>query len=159
MGGRLLNGHGLSSGGSNISIATGGHSISLILQPSKDLPTTSADVKGAFDHRQNNSIFVGTGNKMAVPLQGQSGNVTTSSSFSGPIIEVVVTSQTTIYRDVTLNQYNGNLLDGQKIQQVVEPGSLDEIGQDSEITVWGQKTGDRVIATVLVYTLPTVANP
>jgi hypothetical protein len=37
---------------------------------------------------------------------------------------------------------------------VVEPGSLDEIDQNSAITVWGRQTGERVIADVLVYTTP-----
>ena len=161
-GGRLLNGQGLpmlSPGGSSIGIAYGGHSITLRVLPANNLPTTSPDVKGAFDHRQNNNIFVGTGSQIAVPRNSQSGSVDTTTGFSGPTYEVVVTSQTTIYRDDTLDQYNGTLHSGEKIQQVVEPGSLDEIGQDSEITVWGQKTGDRIIATVLVYTLPTVLNP
>jgi hypothetical protein len=161
IGGRLLNGQGLpllSSGGPSIGIAYGGHSITLRILPAKNFPTRP-DLKGAFDHRQNNNIFVGTGSQSAVPQNSQSGSVDTTTGFSGPIYEVVVTSQTTIYRDDTLDQYNGTLHSGEKIQQVVEPGSLDEIGQDSEITVWGQKTGDRIIATVLVYTLPTVLNP
>lgn len=161
-GGRLLSGQGLSflsSGRSSISIAYGGHSITLKVQAAKDLPQTPADLKGAFDHRQDSSIFVGTGSQIAMPQKNQSGNVTSSSDFSGPTFEVVVTSQTTIYKDVTLSQYNGSLHNGQQLQQVVEPGSLDEVGQDSEITVWGQQTGDRIIATVFVYTLPQDVNP
>jgi hypothetical protein len=37
------------------------------------------------------------------------------------------------------------------IQQQVEPGSLDEIGSNSMISAWGERRGDRVIATVLLY--------
>jgi hypothetical protein len=71
------------------------------------------------------------------------------------VVEVVVTSQTKIYKDVTAKQFNGPPPEGQKVQQVLEPGSLEEIGQGSMITVWGRKTGDRFIADVLVYGLPT----
>jgi hypothetical protein len=38
---------------------------------------------------------------------------------------------------------NGPPPSGQKIQQVVEPGTLGDISQTSRITVWGKKTGDR----------------
>ncbi len=78
-----------------------------------------------------------------------------SSSHTGPTVEVVVTPQTTVYRDVTMRQFNDHPASGSiKLQQVVEPSSLDEIGQDSFVTAWGKKTGDRIIADVLVYTLP-----
>ncbi len=128
VGGRLFNGQGLAGRSSN------GR---LDIQPAEELPLASADVGGMFDHRQDNSIFVSTG------------KITT-----GPTVEVVVTSQTTIYYDVTFRQFTGRPPQGQKIQQVVEPGSLDGIGQDSAILVWGRKTGDRFIADVLVYEPP-----
>ena len=44
--------------------------------------------------------------------------------------------------------------EGQKIQQVLEPGSSNEIGEASIITVWGKKTGDRFIAEIVVYSPP-----
>jgi hypothetical protein len=122
--------------------------------PAKELPTTPADIRGLFDHRQNNSIFIGTGNVTISVMKDQSGQVHTSSSHSGPVVEVVVTNQTTIYKDVTMQQFNGPPPQGQKIQQVVQPGTLDEVGQNSDITVWGRKSGDRYIADVLVYSPP-----
>ena len=87
-------------------------------------------------------------------MKDQSGKVQTSASHSGPVVEVVVTTQTTIYKDTTMQQFNGPPPSGKKIQQVVEPGSLADVGQNSDITVWGKKTGDRYIADVLVYTTP-----
>ncbi len=42
------------------------------------------------------------------------------------------------------------------MQQVVEPGDQNEIGENSMITAWGNKTGDRVIANLLVYSPPPV---
>jgi len=73
-------------------------------------------------------------------------------------VEIVVTSQTKIYKDVTMRQFNGPPPEGQKIQQIVEPGSTDEIGQASLLTVWGKKTGDRFIAEVLLYSPPGFAT-
>ncbi len=161
VGGRLLNGQGLpglSSGGPILSIGPGGargvQIKSSDILPAKELPQTPADVRGLFDHRQDQSIFVGTGRVQMSVMKDQSGQVHTSASHSGPVVEVVVTSQTKIYKDVTMNQFNGPPPQGQKIQQVVEPGSLDEVGQNSTLTVWGRQTGDRYIADVLVYSPP-----
>jgi hypothetical protein len=163
IGGRLLNGQPL-PGGLNLfpSAGNGRGEVQINaddILPSKELPQTPADVRGLFDHRENNSIFVGTGQiTMMVQRDDQSGNVESSSNASGPTVEVVVTNDTVTYHDTTLEQYNGQPPAGEKIQQVVEPGSLDDIGQDSVITVWGKKTGNRVIAEVLVYTTPSVAE-
>jgi hypothetical protein len=124
-------------------------------QPAKELPQTPADVRAVFDHRKDNSLFVGTGVILRTAQQDQAGKVTISSTYDGPIVEVVVTPQTIVYRDVTSRQFNGQPPSG-KIQQVVERGSLDEIGKDSTIHAWGKKTGDRIIADVIVYSLPSV---
>lgn len=162
VGGLLLNGQGLpvqaSSGGLMFSSSQGGkpgQQIKVDIQPAKELPQIPADAKGLFDHRQDNSIFVGTGNVKMMAQKDQSGTVTTSATHDGPVVEVVVTPQTIVYRDVTMNQFNGQPPNG-KTQQVVEPGSLDEAGQNSTLTVWGKKTGDRIIADVLVYSPPPV---
>lgn len=165
VGGRLLNGQGLPaiwSGGPSLQGGGDGQNVRINVddvQPAKELPQTPADVRGVFESRQDNSIFVGTGQvTIGVQIDDASGEVQTSSDHDGPTVEVVVTSQTTIYKDVTMDQFNGPPPEGQKIQQVVESGSLDEIGQSSTITVWGKKTGDRVIAEILVYTLPAIFN-
>jgi hypothetical protein len=162
VGGRLLTGQGLpgiSSGGPGIVLNGGGGQEVRInvddIQPAKELPQTPADTRGLFDHRQNNSIFVGTGKVMLTVQKDQSGNVETAGEHDGPVVEVIVTSQTVVYQNVTMQQFNGPPPEGEKIQQVVEPGSLDDIGDSSTITVWGRKTGERIIADVLVYTSPS----
>ena len=160
VGGRLLNGQGLpwlSLGGQGF--FPGGNSNGVRIdrsdiRPAKELPQTPADVDGIFDHRQDNSIFVGTGNFNVRVQADQSGKVETGSHYDGPLGEVVVTSQTKVYEDVTMQQYNGPPPEGQKIQQVLEPGSLDSIGESSGVTIWGKKTGDRIIADILVYLSP-----
>lgn len=161
VGARLLSGKGLpglSSGGPIFSLGKGGDNSIRInmddIQPAKEIPQIPADVRGLFDHRQDKSIFIGTGRVTIGVKAGPSGSVETSSNHDGPVVEVVVTSQTKVYRDVTMKQFNGPPPEGQKIQQVLEDGSLDEVGQASLVTVWGKKTGDRFIADILVYSLP-----
>ena len=161
VGARLLNGQGLpfvSAGGGSGPVLSlggpGGKMVKLDIEPSKELPQTPADVSGLFDHRQDNSLFVGTGRVTMAFKKDPSGKVETSSNHDGPTVEVVVTSQTKIYKDVTMQQFDGPPPEGQKIQQVLEAGSLQDVGQASMITVWGKKTGDRFIAEVLVYSPP-----
>ncbi len=149
IGGQLLNGQGLTALGSS-----GGKGLP-DWQPAKELPQTPADAEGVFDHRKDNSIFVGTGRVRKVPQTDQSGNVAVSLTHDGPTVEVVVTPQTIVYRDVTMEQFNGQRPSGTtNVQQVVEPGTLDEIGENCPIAAWGKKTGDRLIADMLVYTPP-----
>ncbi len=164
VGGQLLNGQGLAlpglAGGPGIMLTQGGpsgQSFRVDIEPAKELPQTPAEAKGIFDHRKDNSIFVGTGQVRMMVQKDQSGNVTSSSSHTGPTVEVVVTTQTTVYRDVTMKQFNGQPPNG-KVQQVVEPGVLNDVGENSMVTAWGKKTGDRIIADVLVYTPPPVLN-
>ncbi len=157
VGARLLTGQGLPGQGSSQGGAGRRGSIQTI--PAKELPQTPADAQGIFDHRQDNSLFVGTGQVGKVPQTDQRGNVTVSLTHAGPTVEVVVTPRTTVYKDVTMQQYNGRRppprgSDPVTIQQVVQPGSLDEIVENCQIAAWGNKTGDRIIADVLVYLPP-----
>jgi hypothetical protein len=161
VGARLLNGQGLpfvsQGGGLGPSLSLGGPGrkmVKLDIEPSKELPQTPADISGLFDHQQDNSIFVGTGKVTMAFKKDPSGKVETSSSHDGPTVEIVVTSQTKIYKDVTMRQFDGPPPEGQKIQQVLESGSLEDVGQSSMITVWGKKTGDRIIAEIFVYSPP-----
>lgn len=158
IGGQLLNGKPL-PGGFNLFAGGNGPGEVRInaddIQPAKELPQTPADVRGLFERRENNSFFVGTGQISIMVESDPNGNVESSSNATGPTVEIVVTNDTIVYHDTTLEQYNGQPPAGEKIQQVVEPGSLDDIGENSTLTVWGKKTGDRVIADILVYTTPS----
>jgi hypothetical protein len=148
LGGRYLQYGSLSSGGGNgATLLSSGESGGSVrrqfsnneLIPAPELPKTAPDVNGVFVRRQNNSFFVGTG-------QLQSG-----SSSGGPVVEVVVTNSTKVYRDDTLVSATDLPSNGAKIQQKVVPGNLDDIGQDSLIHAWGNKTGERLITDVLLY--------
>ncbi len=69
--------------------------------------------------------------------------------------EVVITHDTQVYRDVTSQQFKSSPQKGQRVQQVVELGQIEEIGEDSNVQVWGRQNGDRIIADVLLYSIPS----
>lgn len=152
IGGRLLNGQGMgtsSDSGSGPSLSGPGGPISVDFKPAEELPERPADVVGMFDHRQDKSIFIEVGGRVTVQ-RDKDGNATGDST--GEMTEIVVTTQTTIYEDVTMRQYDDQPTgEAQTIQQVLEPGSLDDIGPAYRILVWGRESGGRFIAEILVY--------
>jgi flagellar basal body-associated protein FliL len=127
--------------------------------PAPELPQASADATGIFVRRQNNSFFIGTG-KVTLQVKKQADNPSSTpqaaSSYDGPLVEVVVTNSTKVYRDNTFTNLKDLPSNGAKIQQKVVSGSLDEIGQNSFINAWGKKTGDRLIADVILYNNPLI---
>ncbi len=165
VGGKMLSGPGLvglTSPG-DLTAMLGGQGVKHAVRvgdilPAKELPQTPADAKGLFDHRQDNIIFVGTGQTNISVEGGPGGQLNISANHTGPVVEVVVGTRTAVYRDVTDENWDNLARVDGKIRQVVEPGSLDQAGQYSLITVWGKKTGERITAEVLVYTLPPTLN-
>ena len=135
----------------------GGRQVQLDMKPAQELPQLEPDVQGIYQSRSDNTLKVGTG-RVTMGIQvGQDGKPQTSASFDGPVVEVVVTGDTEIYHDVTEMPLPDADIpaddDGvMHMQQVVElADGLDDISKDAHITVWGEKSGDRVIAHVLVY--------
>jgi len=135
---------------------TGPVSLRIRIEPAPELPDRPAEASGIFVRRQDNSIYVGTGGiELDVEVDGATEERKISLSHSGPEIETVLTRDTVLYRDETEMPMGkpGSIKSGeQTIQQVIVPiDSLDEIADNTELQVWGQKRGDRVIAEVLVY--------
>ncbi len=139
--------------------------ISFEMIPAPELPVSAPIVNGTFAERQDNTIYVqtfsmdtgGSGGGvviMGVSEGGSSGDPMVSGpNNSGPKVEVVVSNDTVIYKDVTeLAPLSGE--EAVKVQQAVEAGSLDELTSQTMITVWGRKVGDRVIAEVILYSSP-----
>lgn len=132
--------------------------IGLNIEPAPELPQSPPEVAGLFVRREDNSLFVGTGNiEIGVDID-ETGQRSTSTDFSGPILEVVVTRDTTIYRDKTEFPSPSEAKSGEvTIQQIVEAvDSLNDLGENNpntEVQVWGTRSGDRVVAQVLVYWL------
>lgn len=134
-------------------------SVRIFTEPSEELPDRPAETGGAFVRREDDSIFVGTGNiTLDVEVDGATGQSDVSLQSDGPEVEVVVTRDTVLYEDITdLDEAFADGESGDKIlQQRLRPGSLEEVGPNMELQVWGERQGDRVVAEVLVYRRPDV---
>lgn len=162
--GRLLNQQ-VSPVGPGGPPGSNGGGFALRLIPAKELPKTEPAVTGSFVERKDNSIVVASvpleagGGGMVVDSQSSEGGDGESLSSrelpSGPKVEVVVTSETVLYRETTNfsnAQQNGNTT----VQETVGEGTLDDLNTDSMVRVWGRKSGDRIIADVLFYSRPVV---
>ncbi len=102
------------------------------ITPAPELPATRADVTGSFVERKDNAITVqavtfGTG------VGGVSGEVPMDEN-SGITLEIVVTSATRIYKDVTEfpAPVNGEI---HNVQQAAEEGTLDELNTQCFLSV------------------------
>ena len=148
--GRLLNervGH-VGLGGPN----AGRVSISINdITPAPELPSIKADITGLFVERKDNTIIV-QANSFGSSVGGVSGDSPMDEN-SGIRVEIVVTSQTKIYKDVTKfpAPVNGEI---HNVQQAAEEGTLDDLNEQTFLSVWGRRSGDRIIAETLFYTNP-----
>jgi len=149
VGARMLSGQNQRNEGSdsNYIISDSGGTKAFKIVPAAELPTAFSDINGLFLRREDNLIIVGTGQ---VRVTMQSGQV--AGSHNGPEAEVVITHGTLIYCDKT--DLRTDAIEDGKLQQVVEPGSLEDIEKYSFTSAWGEKRGDRLFATVFLYKIP-----
>jgi hypothetical protein len=133
--------------------AGGARQVRISVVPAKELPQAESTLEGVFSKRQDDSIFLGTGESEVMVTKEDDGTGSKKASFNGPVIEVVVTRDTQIWQDDTEMFPTDRPVSGDefRIQQVVSPGSLDELNENTTVNVWGERRGDRVIATALVY--------
>lgn len=133
-----------SSNGETVS----GQGVTIDTISAAQMPATDPDVAGLFVNREDNRVFVGTGMMSGVrTADGQ-----WKTRHDGPVMEVIVTRDTKIYRDGTLVALNGEAPAGQ-VTQILEAISLDEVGGvNTSIAAWGERRGDRLLATVLIFT-------
>ena len=111
--------------------------------PAPEIPTTMPEVSGLFLERQDNLILI-----RSVSFDAGSGwrlgdADEPMDSSSGPKVEVLITSETVVYRDDF--EFNES-----SIQQTVEETTLDDLDSQMLITVWGRNEGDRVIADIVL---------
>ena len=102
--------------------------------------------------------MLGTGNiDVAVEVQVDPDTGLESRSVvprtDGPQLEIVIGPDTVLYRDVTDFQADAPTESGERVvQQIVRPADLaDAIEPQMEMSVWGERRGDRVIADVVVF--------
>ena len=127
----------------------------IIVEPAPNLPDEETAANGVFLRRADGSIFVGTGNIMLdVEMDGDTGESAVSLSSDGPEVEVVVTHETEIFEDTTDMDVDPSQAENGEVhlvQEIKAGGSLEDIDKNSEIQVWGEKRGERVVAKILVY--------
>ena len=136
-------------------------SVSINVTPAEELPKTSPELMGLFVERKDKvlviqSVSLKAGGGGMVVEKGGGGEVQIiGGENDGPKVEVVVTNETIIYRETTEfgEPKPGEM---QTIQQTVEESTLDELNSQSMVTVWGRKSGDRIIAEVLFYSNPVM---
>lgn len=161
VGGRLLNGQAGPLGFSPLGNGGSMMAMSVNMLPAPELPTTQPEATGTFAERKDNTLTIqtfsmdaGGGGIVVSSVSGEGGPVT-SSGNEGPKVEVVVTRETKIYRDATeMNMEPPKSNETTTVQQVVEPGTLDDLKSNVMVMVWGRKNGDRIIADVISYSSP-----
>jgi hypothetical protein len=126
--------------------------------PAPELPAEPSAASGVVVSRQDNSVILGTGNidvTVEVQIDPDTGQETRSviPRTDGPELEIIIGPDTVLYRDVTDFEADMPTESGERVvQQVVRPaGSADEIEPQMEMSVWGERRGDRVIADVVVF--------
>ena len=166
IGGRMLN---QKAGPLGLGMPLGGNgdvmSVAIQITPAPELPTTQPELIGSFVERKDKTIFI-----QSVSMEaGQGGVVVVQSSSGGdgeevsgspldngrPKVEVVINNETTIYLETTQPpSAPPSSGETQVLQQTVEEGSLDDLTSQSFVTVWGRKSGDRIIAEVVFISNP-----
>lgn len=149
--GRLFS-QGIGPGRESGAIGNGQVFISLNdITPAPELPTTAPEVTGLFVERKDNTLIV-----QSVSFDPGFGGILNDSPLdenSGPKLEVVVTGETTVYRETT--DFGQRISEEDfSVQQTVQEDTLDNLNGQSMVTVWGRRNGERVIAEVLLYMNP-----
>ena len=121
------------------------------ITPAPELPIAQADITGTFVERKDKTIIV-----QAVSFGVGIGGISSEGPMdenSGIQVEIVVTGATRIYKDVTEfpAPVNGEI---RNVQQAAEEGTLDDLNTQCFLSVWGRRSGDRIIADVLFYMNP-----
>jgi hypothetical protein len=121
------------------------------ITPAPELPATPPEITGIFVERKDHGVLVQT-----VSFDAGVGGIAENANPDanrGPTVEVIVTVGTIVYRETTEFR---NPVAGQEfsIQQTVEESTLDNLNEQTMITVWGRRNGDRVVAEVLLYMNP-----
>ncbi|GJM42754.1 MAG: hypothetical protein DHS20C20_30360 [Ardenticatenaceae bacterium] len=150
-GGRVMQSVMSQDGGPSVAVQT-------TILPAPELPDEPSAAFGILASREDNTLLVGTGNidlEVDIEVNPETGQETTNlvPSTDGPQLEVVITPDTRIYRDVTDLTMPPDQESGEReiVQQVRQVDSSDDVTGNVELEVWGERRGDRIVATVIVY--------
>lgn len=149
--GRVIQSISTENGGPPVAVQT-------TILPAPELPDEPSAAFGVLVSREDDKLTVGTGNielDVDVEVDPATGQQTASfvPSTDGPQLEVVLTADTILYKDVTDMSLQPGQESGERevIQTVRQVDSPEEVNGSLEIEVWGEKRGDRIIASILVF--------
>ncbi len=128
------------------------------IKPAPELPSGEPAVSGLYLRRNDNSIYIGTGNvELRVQVDAEH-KTSAKASHDGPEAEVVFTRDTVLYEDttpMTVDDFENSREIQQVVAQVPTLDALTEKLSDVDgLAVWGEKNGDRYIAKVVLYRPP-----
>jgi hypothetical protein len=125
------------------------------MKPAEELPETAPEVTGVMSSLEDNRLFLRSmsGGGMVTVAQGADGKMEFNADTDGPEIEVVVTKETLVYRDVTQPPAidASGAADEQEIEQKLEKITIDQVSDQGMLSIWGRREGDRVIADIILY--------
>ena len=149
--GRVIQSIAIENDGAPVAIQT-------TILPAPELPDEPSAAFGVLVSREDDKLIVGTGNielEVDVEVDPATGKETATflPSTDGPQLEVVLTADTIVYKDVTDLSLQPGQESGERevVQAVRQVDSNDDVTGSLEIEVWGEKRGDRIVATLLVY--------
>ena len=150
-GGRVMQSVQIGNDGAAVSVQT-------TILPAAELPDEEAAAFGIVLGRQDDTLTVGTGDlelNVDVDVDASTGQETTSvvPSTNGPELEIVLTHNTLLYREVTdivgqMPNQSGEVTIMQEIRPVTDSSQIEA---QMEVQVWGERRGDRIVADIVVF--------
>ena len=123
-----------------------------------ELPGRAADASGLFLGRDGDELALGTGAievEVSVEfINDQEPETVVDASHDGDEVQVAVDENTVYYKDATGRpEVTKEMVEAGQLQltRVLEPGSLDEIGENMLVRAWGQVEDGRLVADLIVY--------
>ena len=120
-----------------------GGRIRIEVNRSTELPQQDPTANGEVTRVEGNSVFI-------QGLRDGSEQVDENS----PATEVVVSRDTRVYRDATLDNQSRPSTVSQTLDQVLEKSAVNQIQTGMTLMVWGERRGDPVIAEAVLYLNP-----
>lgn len=120
----------------------GGPVKSAEIKLSPELPATPHDAAGAILAVKDHVLTIAGEAGIGLSQDG--------SQPQGPRTEIVLTASTKVYRDTTFDQMKAPPEDGAVIQQTVARLPAPHFAPGDQVTVWGQRRGDRLVAEVVL---------
>ncbi|MCP4362362.1 MAG: hypothetical protein GY796_30520 [Chloroflexi bacterium] len=150
-GGRVMQSVQIGNDGAAVSVQT-------TILPAAELPDEEAAAFGIVLDRQDDTLTVGTGDlelSVDVEVDPGTGQETTAvvPSTNGPELEIVITRDTLLYREVTdvagqMPDQSGEVTIMQEIRPVADSSQIET---QMEVQVWGERRGGRIVADIVVF--------